>query len=63
MDLPQQAAFDHLLGRRHALALAPLRAHRYDAVVLARRLDHPFAFVDEDGHRLLAIDILQYPRR
>src|ERR1039458_6072839 len=58
MDLPQHAAFNDFLGRRHTLALAPLRAHRYDAVVLARRLDHPLALVDEDGHGLLDVDIL-----
>src|ERR1035437_5096246 len=58
MDLPQPAAFDDFLGRRHTLSLAPLRTHRYDTVVFARRLDHPLALVDENGHRLLDVDIL-----
>ena len=58
VDLPQLAAFDDFLGLRHTLALAPLRTHHDDAVVFARRLDHPLAFVDEHRHRLFHVHVL-----
>ncbi len=35
-----------------------LRAHHDDALVLVHRLDHPFAFVDEDRKRLFDVDVL-----
>src|SRR5208283_1138780 len=58
MDLPKLAAFDDFLGLRNPLALATLRTYDHDAVVFARRLDHPLAFVDEHGHRLFDIYVL-----
>ena len=58
MDLPKLAAFDDFLGLRNTFAMAPLRTHNHDAVVFARCLDHPPAFVDEQGHRLFDIHVL-----
>ena len=58
MDLSQHSAFDHLFGIYDAFAVPPLRPHDHDAVVFAGRLNHPFAFVDEECHRLFNIDVL-----
>ena len=55
---PMVPLLDHLPGLAHAPAVPPLRAHDHDAVVLAGGLDHPLAFVDEERHRLLDVDVL-----
>src|ERR1017187_8440896 len=58
MHFAERSAVDHLLGFADALAMAPLRAHHDDAVVFARRLYYPLAFVVEHRHRLLDVNVL-----
>jgi hypothetical protein len=48
MDLAQRPRLDDLLRFLDPSAVAPLCPHDHDPVVLAGRLKHPLAFVDEE---------------
>jgi len=55
---PNTPLSDYLPGIFNALAVPSLSSHNHNAAVFARRLNHPFAFVNEECHRLFYIDVL-----
>src|SRR5688572_13177104 len=56
MDRAESSVAQELDGLGEHGAAAPLGTDRHDAVVAARRLDHPAPFDDVMADRLLAID-------
>ena len=57
-DLADVAGLQQLARVLVVQAGALLRAHLHDAVVAARHVGHPAAFPDENGERLLDVDVL-----